>query len=224
MLTPRITEPCFGGIMQLTDLGLICATTCVAVEADNFGAPSTGVWYFVTAWYDSVGDKGYISINNGPANASSTISNVADGADALRLGSSNIGTRFWNGRIDEVMFLKRVLTADERRQMYEIGKRTHQITNDFVTTPQAAYSSGTSVTINNPYGTTNLTDTLAIGDTMIFKENVSGTETVSQAVVSNIVNTSSVYGTVTLLATPTFQLVVTRQQPKFSNGNANILI
>ena len=39
---------------------------------------------------------------------------------------------------------------------------------------------------------------------MIFKENVNGTETVSQSLISNIVNTSSTYGTVTLLAAPTF--------------------
>ncbi|MEK7129563.1 MAG: LamG-like jellyroll fold domain-containing protein, partial [Patescibacteria group bacterium] len=93
---------------------------------------------------------------------------------------------------------------DERRQMFEIGKRTHPITIDFVSSPQAAYSSGTSVTINNPSGTSALTSTLSVGDTMIFRENVGGTETVSQAVVSAIANTTSTYGTVTLASAPTF--------------------
>ena len=59
---------------------------------------------------------------------------------------------------------------------------------------------------------------------MIFKENVGGTETVSQAVVTNIVNTSSVYGTVTLLAAPTFPSGGYNKLPQFLNGNANGLI
>ena len=73
-----------------------------------------------------------------------------------------------------------------------------------MTTPQAAYTSGTSVTINNPYGTTALTNTLSVGDTIIFKENVNGTETIGQAVVSAIANTSTTYGTVTLASAPSF--------------------
>ena len=70
-------------------------------------------------------------------------------ADLMRV------SKYLDGGIDEIAHVETHLTADERRQLFEIGKRTHQITNDFVTTPQAAYSSGTSVTINNPYGTTN---------------------------------------------------------------------
>ncbi|MEK9195927.1 MAG: hypothetical protein AAB914_01020, partial [Patescibacteria group bacterium] len=117
-----------------------------------------------------------------------------------------MGTRayYYDGLLDETRVSNTARTPDEIRQAYEIGKRTHTITNDFVTTPQASYSSGTSVTINNPSGTTNLTDTLNIGDTMIFKENVGGTETVSQSTVTGVTNTSSTYGTVTLLAAPTF--------------------
>jgi hypothetical protein len=168
------------------------------------GAYTDATWKHIAISRSS----GVVSIYiNGQSLGSSSISAGVNltGGTARTIGSlHNAASNFWNGLIDEVRILNTSHTPDEIRQAYEIGKRTHTITNDFVTNPQAAYSSGTSVTINNPYGTTNLTDTLALGDTMIFKENVNGTETVSQAVVTAITNTSSVYGTVTLLAAPTF--------------------
>lgn len=120
------------------------------------------------------------------------------------IGNNAAGTRTSQGTIDEVRVDNVIRTPDEIRQAYEIGKRTHPITIDFVTSPQAAYASGTTVTINNPYGTTALTSSLSVGDTIIFKENVGGTETVSQATVNTIANTTSTYGTVTLASAPTF--------------------
>ncbi|KKU57535.1 MAG: hypothetical protein UX80_C0014G0002, partial [Candidatus Amesbacteria bacterium GW2011_GWA2_47_11b] len=129
---------------------------------------------------------------------------TATGATGVTFGTTlNAGATSFIGTLDEIRLSNNVRTADEIRQAYEVGKRTHSITIDFVTSPQAAYSSGTSVTINNPSGTTNLTDTLSIGDTIIFKENVAGTETVSQAVVTGITNNTG-YGTVTLQSAPTF--------------------
>ena len=84
----------------------------------------------------------------------------ATGATGVTYGVTvNAGATSFIGTIDEVRLSNTTRSANEIRQAYEVGKRTHQITNDFVTTPQAAYTSGTSVTINNPYGTTNLTDT-----------------------------------------------------------------
>ena len=60
------------------------------------------------------------------------------------------------GYLGEMRISNIARTPDDIRQAYEIGRRTHPITIDFVTSPQAAYASGTSVTINNPYGTTAL--------------------------------------------------------------------
>lgn len=148
-----------------------------------------------------------VYINGQLVGSSSAMSSSVNltGGTSRNIGSYAAGaSAFWNGTIDEVRILNTSRTADDVRQAYEYGRRTHPITIDFVTSPQAAYASGTSVTINNPYGTTALTSTLAVGDTIIFKENVGGTETVGQAVVSAITNTSSVYGTVTLASAPTF--------------------
>lgn len=173
-------------------------------------AVNTNTWTHVAVSLSSTTASFYV---NGAANGSGTVQSayastcaVFVGArDSSATGNCNISViEFFNGSIDEGKIDNVARTADEIRQTYEVGKRTHPITIDFVTSPQAAYSSGTSVTINNPYGTVNLTDTLSVGDTIIFKENVAGTETVSQAAVSAIANTSTTYGTVTLASAPSF--------------------
>ena len=65
-------------------------------------------------------------------------------------------------------------------------KRTHPITIDFVTKPQAAYTSGTSLTLNNPYGTTNLTGTLKVGDMLVLKESVGSVNIIGQPSVETV--------------------------------------
>lgn len=119
-------------------------------------------------------------------------------ANPLSFGRYNSGN-YANLILDEVSFINGAAkTADDIRQRYELSRRTHPITIDFVSTPQAAYTSGTSMTINNMSGQTNLSDSLKIGDTIIVQENVGGTEYRGTGVVSVIANTSSVYGTITL--------------------------
>jgi hypothetical protein len=164
---------------------------------------TTNKWYHVGFTMDGTNTtKIYV---NGQQVDTKTYSSDATATLNFLIGRVNSGSAHYiNGTIDEVMLRRDVLTADQIRQAYEIGRRTHPVTIDFVTRPQATYSSGTSVTINNPYGTTALTNTLSVGDTIIFKENVNGTETIGQAVVSAIANTSTTYGTVTLASAPTF--------------------
>ncbi len=164
----------------------------------------TNTWYHFAA--TKTGANTYTCYLNGQLTFSGTLGS----STSLVNSSAYIGrrhpdtTQTFSGSIDEIRVSNIVRTADDIRQAYEVGKRTHPITIDFVSKPQAAYSTGTSVTINNPWGTTNLTDTLKVGDTLIFKENVGGTETVSSSNVSNISNTSNTYGTVTLASAPTF--------------------
>ncbi|MBI3384566.1 LamG domain-containing protein, partial [Candidatus Gottesmanbacteria bacterium] len=176
----------------------------------NFGATNiglvTGQWQHLAFTKTGGVVKIYL---NGILQSSKTFGGaLTSTANIMRIGcyanASACSSQYFNGQLDEVRISNTARTADDIRQAYEIGKRTHPITIDFVSKPQAAYSSGTSVTILNPFGTTNLTDTLKVGDTMIFKENVGGTETVSQAVVSAIANTTSTYGTVTLASAPSF--------------------
>ncbi len=162
----------------------------------------TGQWSHLTATWDGTTRKIYF---NGAEVASGSFSGTLyNGSGTVWLNDGTSMSELFDGSMDEIRISNVVRTADQIRQAYEVGKRTHPITIDFVSKPQAAYSSGTSVTILNPWGTTNLTDTLKVGDTIIFKENVGGTETIGQANVTAVANTSSTYGTVTVDSAPSF--------------------
>ncbi len=89
--------------------------------ADNFGAPSTGVWYFIVCWHDSVANTINIQVNNGTADATSYSSGVVNGASSFRIGRA-VGSDFcWNGLIDECGFWKKVLSTDEKTALYGAG-------------------------------------------------------------------------------------------------------
>lgn len=92
------------------------------VTANNFGAPSTGTWYYVVAWHDAAGNTINISVNNGTANSAATSVSPSDTAVVTTLGGrTGIATRYWDGRLDEVGYWKRVLTVDERTSLYNGG-------------------------------------------------------------------------------------------------------
>lgn len=92
------------------------------VTANNFGAPSTGTWYHVVAWHDAAGNTINIQVNNGTANSAATTMSPSDTAVATTLGGrTGIATRYWDGRLDEVGYWKRVLTAAERTALYNGG-------------------------------------------------------------------------------------------------------
>jgi hypothetical protein len=161
---------------------------------------SAGVWYYLAATWDGSTAKLYL---NGVEDKSGSFSGTLFNSTAPACIGDDCAGPFSDpltGVIDEVRISNTARSADQIRQAYEIGRRTHPITIDFVSSPQAAYSSGTSITVNNPWGTSNLTDTLSAGDTLIIRENINGTEYISQQTVNSITNTSSTYGTVTLAA------------------------
>jgi hypothetical protein len=91
-----------------------------AVTANNLGAPSLATWYFVVAWHDSANNEVGISVNAGTPDTAAHSAGVLDGAGAFELSGFTFGT-FWDGLIDEVGFWKRVLTADERTELYNGG-------------------------------------------------------------------------------------------------------
>lgn len=89
------------------------------ISADNFGAASTATWYFVVGWHNTDDDTIGIQVNNGTPNTAGRSFVPTDGVAGARIGGRNAGgPRLWNGRIDQVMFAKRVWTADERTWLY----------------------------------------------------------------------------------------------------------
>ena len=90
-------------------------------QAQHTLTVSTGVWYFVVGWYNSVSNLANIRVNDGTTVSVSHTSGW-DTALSLFIGVDTVATgRYWNGRIDEVGFWKRVLTAEEITTLYNNG-------------------------------------------------------------------------------------------------------
>ena len=91
------------------------------VQANNFGAPSTATWYFLVAWHDPVNDVLGISVN-GTVNTNAHATNVFDDAGSFCIGRlGDFNGQYWDGLIDEVGLWNRVLTSDERAELYAGG-------------------------------------------------------------------------------------------------------
>jgi hypothetical protein len=96
------------------------SSTVVIRESTTFGTPSTGTWYFVVAWHDSVANTVNIQVNNGTVDSTSHSGGVFDGTSPFVLGARETVDNL-DGLLDEVGFWKRVLTSDERTALYNGG-------------------------------------------------------------------------------------------------------
>ena len=85
--------------------------------------PTTGQWYFLVGWYDAALDILYFQVNNGTVQTVSYTGGSHDGALAFEVGRfcGWSGSASVNGRIDNIMFAKRVWTAQERIDLWNGG-------------------------------------------------------------------------------------------------------
>jgi hypothetical protein len=107
------------------------ATAVGYVAAATQGAISTGNWYFVVAWHDSVANTVNIQVNAGTVDSAATTGAVGDSTASLFIGAvgSNEtgGGNFTDGRIGPTMFWKSagggggVLSAAQRTALYNAG-------------------------------------------------------------------------------------------------------
>jgi hypothetical protein len=117
------------------------------VRATNFGAPSVGTWYHLVCWHDSVNNLIGISVNAGTPNTTSYSGGVTDTAYTFAigtLGSYADSSSTWDGLIDEVGFWKRVLTSQERTDLYNGGSGLAFSSFGGGVTPSALSSAGAS--------------------------------------------------------------------------------
>lgn len=94
------------------------------VDATNFGSPSLATWYFVHVYYNNTNNEIGISVNNGTVNTATTTITVPDTSANFRIGNRQYDVDSdapWNGRIDEVGFWKKQLTAAEVTDLYNNG-------------------------------------------------------------------------------------------------------
>ena len=103
------------------------ANTPVFVDGTGASTLATGRWYFVALSYSATaGLTGYVdgvidgtAAANGSPTTGSTFANIGSHSQALAGGSSG---RFFNGLIDDVKVYNRVLSANEIRQLYQLGR------------------------------------------------------------------------------------------------------
>ena len=89
-------------------------------DLDNIETMATATWHFFVVWHDSVANTINSQLNNGTVRSAAYSAGVQDGTAAFNIGRA-VTTRYFNGRIDEVPFWKRVLTATERTNLYNSG-------------------------------------------------------------------------------------------------------
>lgn len=96
-------------------------------EISSATSISTDTWYFVVVWHDAAGNTWNIQVNNGTADSIGTSGNAPPSASAVfEIGAREyVGAEgFFDGRVDEVGFWKRVLTTDEKTSLYNSGSGT----------------------------------------------------------------------------------------------------
>ena len=91
--------------------------------ANTLGSPSTATWYYVVGWHDPSVDTVYIQINNGTVDSSSYTGVITAQSLATNMGARRPdGTdSFMDGRLEEWGFWKRLLTTQERTDLYNGG-------------------------------------------------------------------------------------------------------
>src|SRR3989338_3421330 len=173
------------------DLGLSIAGGAVLGSAT--GIIKIGKWYHVAGVKD--GSTTTIYLNSAPL-ASGTGTYWNNATTFLRIGGRAVAEGDFNGLLDELRIIKgTALTADQIRQAYEYGLRSHPITIDFGATLQTSdlISSATDYNFSLTATTSGLSATtsgLYLGDKIIIKENLGGTEYAAQGTV-NAINAST---------------------------------
>lgn len=86
--------------------------------------PSLATWYFVVAWHDATADTLNIQVNNGSVDSASTSGTAPEvSAAEFRIGAREYAgfEGYFDGLIDQVGLWKRVLTTQERTDLYNGG-------------------------------------------------------------------------------------------------------
>lgn len=154
-------------------------------------------WSHIAAIYDGSAVKIYI---NGieDKSVSGITGTGAGNTNAVFIGADSPGnSRNFDGLIDEVRISNIARTSDDIRQAYEVSARTHSITIDFKAALAASNlisnSTDYSFTINTmTYGAGTSGANLYLGDKIVIKENIGGTEYIAQGTVNAVDNSTGI--------------------------------
>lgn len=93
----------------------------VNVAADAYGSPTLNTWTHILGWYDRMNNLVNIQVNNGVVNFLTCYGNVFSSTTPFYIGQAGDNINYWDGSIDEVAKWSRVLTTQERSDLYNLG-------------------------------------------------------------------------------------------------------
>lgn len=106
-------------------------STLTIATASSFGSVTTGVWYCVIGWYDSVLDTVNICVNDGVIDSAANSTGAFDSSEPFTVGANADTVSAFDGRIDNVCIAKgsgAILTTAQRAAFYNGGAGTETLT------------------------------------------------------------------------------------------------
>ncbi|MCH7597972.1 LamG domain-containing protein [Patescibacteria group bacterium] len=103
----------------------------VQPRRDGSTTLSTGTWYHIVATYDGSGGATaadginlYVdaSSHNGTATNNASYTAMSNDTAILHIGSTNDNNSSFKGKLDDVRIYNRVLSADEIKRLYDMGR------------------------------------------------------------------------------------------------------
>lgn len=105
-----------------TTLVFTIGDSSVSTTSVNWGsALSTGTWYHVCCWHDPSANEIGVVVNAGTPVTASWSTGIQDGAAAFEVGCNTTDGNNWQGTLDELGLWSRVLTSQERTDLYNSG-------------------------------------------------------------------------------------------------------
>lgn len=93
------------------------------MTASAFGATTTATWYHLACWHDSVANTINMQVNNGTITSVATTIVPANTIAGFKIGArGSTPALFWNGRVCNVAFWKRIPGPKERTWLYNGGQ------------------------------------------------------------------------------------------------------
>jgi len=179
---------------------------------------SNYTWYFIEAKYDNAGHVAGLAINNSPWITAASPTDITGTVGEFWIGGSLAagGAYFWNGRIDEVVMYRRILSDDERAWLYNYGDG-RSCANDVVATATATPSATPAITATPTssifppiYTATSVSNTATPTQTAnAITQIAANTATAASVGTANAATTTAIAAAATATATPAGSAAIT---------------
>lgn len=99
------------------------ANGTLITEVNSGISPTVGLWYLIIGWLDAANNLLWIQVNNATPVSIACTHDSWDSTGSLEIGRQPgwSASPILDGRVDDVMLYKRILTADERTNIWNAG-------------------------------------------------------------------------------------------------------